>query len=127
MVQREVADRFDYNLTKKSNRLNLLSYLLSDFKKEFHVSNNVFYPKPKVASCVISFKPNIKNVINPIKFGNFTKLLFFTKRKKIINNIIRDSNYKKIIEKRRIIDINLSKRPEDLNFNEVIKLFSILN
>ena len=48
MIQKEVADKFEYKNKSKSNRLNLLSYLMSDYKKEFSISPNVFYPKPKV-------------------------------------------------------------------------------
>ena len=127
MIQKEVAEKFKYEDKKKINRLNLLAYLYSDFKKEFNVSPNVFYPKPKVSSTVVSFTPNIKSKIDEIKFKSFTRILFSTKRKKIINNLLRYNNYKNILKKKNIIDIDLTKRPEDLDFNDAIKLFLILN
>ena len=127
MIQKEVAERFKYTKSEKLNRLNLLTYLLSDFKKEFNVSNNVFYPKPKVLSSFVSFKPNIKVKIDPVKFANFTKILFFSKRKKIINNLIRKNKYKKIINDKKKLNVDISKRAEDLNFDDIIYLFSIFN
>tara|TARA_Y100000590_G_scaffold469602_1_gene658583 strand:+ start:12210 stop:13004 length:795 start_codon:yes stop_codon:yes gene_type:complete len=130
MIQKEVADRFKYQENSKINRLNLLAYLMSNYKKEFDVSPNVFIPKPKVTSSVVSFKPNIKEKLNLDKFKSFTRILFSTKRKKIINNLIRNQIYKEIINKEDILketNIDLNKRPEDLNFKETIMLYNILN
>lgn len=127
MVQKEVAERFKYSKTLKTNRLNLLSHLYSDYKKEFDISPNVFYPKPKVYSSFISFKPNLKAKIDHKKFKNFTNILFFSKRKKTINNLLRNKKYKKLLKKDKINELNLSKRPEELSFKEVIKIFFILN
>ncbi|PPR43070.1 MAG: hypothetical protein CFH21_00911, partial [Alphaproteobacteria bacterium MarineAlpha5_Bin11] len=127
---KEVADRFKYQENSKINRLNLLAYLMSNYKKEFDVSPNVFIPKPKVTSSVVSFKPNIKEKLNLDKFKSFTRILFSTKRKKIINNLIRNQIYKEIINKEDILketNIDLNKRPEDLNFKETIMLYNILN
>ena len=126
MIQKEVAERFIYKETEKSNRLNLLTYLMSSYKKEFDISPNVFYPKPNVFSSFVSFKPNVKERINIIKFQEFTKKLFFSKRKKIMNNLIKDKFYKEILKNLSNSDVNLSKRPEELKFNEVIKLFKQL-
>ena len=127
MIQKEVSEKFNYSDKKKSNRLNLLAYLYSDFKKEFDVSPNVFFPKPKIFSTVVTFTPNVKYKINDIEFKNFTRILFSTKRKKIINNLLRYNNYKNILKQKTIPHIDLTKRPEDLHFDEVIKLFLYLN
>ena len=45
----------------------------------------------------------------------------------IINNLIRDENYKKIIKKNNKLSINLNKRPEELKFEEIINLYKLLN
>ena len=127
MVQKEVGERFIYNNNNKKNRLNLLAYLLSDVKKEFNVSNNVFFPKPKVQSCVISFYPNKKENINPKKFSDFTKIIFFSKRKKLLNNLNRNLDFKNKILNNINLDIDLTKRAEDLNFKEIVKLFRYFN
>ncbi len=125
MIQKEVADRFRYSNITKNNRLNLITYLLSDYKIEFNVSNNVFLPKPKVQSSVVTFKPNKKTDIDPKKFSEFTKILFFSKRKKTINNLNKNLNFKKKIRD-NLIGVDLSKRPEELNFKEVVKLYKFL-
>ena len=123
MIQKEVSEKLKYCERKKVNRLSLLAYLYSDFKKEFDVSPNVFFPKPKVFSSVVTFTPNIKFKIDANEFKNFTRILFSTKRKKIINNLLRNNNFKRILLQNNIHDIDLAKRPEDLNFNDVIKLY----
>ena len=125
MVQKEVGERFIYNNNNKKNRLNLLAYLLSDVKKEFNVSNNVFFPKPKVQSSVVSFKPNKKTNVSSKNFSEFTKILFFSKRKKIVNNLNKSSNFKKKIKDNQS-KVDLSKRPEELSFQEIVKLYSFL-
>ena len=126
MIQKEVAEKFIYKNNLKSNRLNLLAYLISDYKKEFDVSPNVFFPKPKVMSSVVTFRPNLKTNININNFQEFTKILFSTKRKKISNNLIRNDQYKKILKKSNELNFNLSMRPEELKFNEIIELFKFL-
>ena len=125
MIQKEVAERFKY--IKKVNRLNLLAYLYSDYKKEFDFSQNVFFPKPKVKSSVVSFKPNSKYNIDCNEFKNFTRVIFSTKRKKISNNLLRNNKYKKILTNNKIPNIDLSKRSEDLKFQEIINIFLYLN
>ena len=127
MIQKEVAEKFVYKNNLKSNRLNLLAYLISDYKKEFDVSPNVFFPKPKVMSSVVTFRPNLKTNININNFQEFTKILFSTKRKKISNNLIRNDQYKKILKKSNELNFNLSMRPEELKFNEIIELFKFLH
>ena len=125
MIQKEVAERFKYTNKTKNNRLNLFAYLLSDYKIEFNVSNNVFFPKPKVQSSVVSFKPNKKTNLSSKNFSEFTKILFFSKRKKIVNNLNKNSNFKKKIKDNQS-KVDLSKRPEELSFQEIVKLYSFL-
>ena len=130
MIQKEVAHKFIYKTSIKSNRLNILANLMSDYKKEFDVTPNVFFPKPKVFSSVVSFKPNIKEKIDITKFQIFTRTLFSTKRKKTYNNLNRVENYKRIINNNKNNikkKIDMSKRPEELSFDEIINLFKMLH
>ena len=63
MIQKEVAKKMNYNNNLKKNRLNCFIENTSDvFNIEFHVSRNVFFPKPKIDSSVIRIIPknNIK-------------------------------------------------------------------
>ena len=57
MIQKEVAQKMKYKNIKKRNRLNTLTEITSNFDIMFNVSNNVFYPKPKVMSSVININP----------------------------------------------------------------------
>ncbi len=81
MFQKEMADRIvgKFN-TAKYGRLSILSNYRLNIHKKFDVSANCFFPKPKVTSSVIYFKPkknsfyNIKNLDNLEKI---TSIFFF--------------------------------------------------
>ena len=126
MIQKEVANKFKYNNTSKYNRLNLLCQLTSDYKIHFNISPNVFIPKPKIESSFVSFKKNVKVKINMKSFKNFSSNIFSSKRKILINNLIKNNQYKKIIDNNKL-NIDLRKRTEDLKFDEIIKLYKILH
>ena len=116
MFQKEFAYKLLYSKNKKLNKYNLYVEMFAKYKIEFNVSNNVFYPKPKVSSCIVSFEPK-KLLINRSKFLKFSNLIFRNKRKKIKSNI------KIINENKKIKDI-LNKRVENLKINEIIILFN---
>ena len=62
MIQKEVAQKFDYKLPNM-NKYKFLTKIVSDFTKCFDVSPQVFIPKPKVYSTVVKFKLNKKKII----------------------------------------------------------------
>ncbi len=115
MFQKEMAERIlaKYK-TLHYGRLSILtSYKLQIFNK-FNVSPNCFYPKPKVNSTVLYFKPkdqisyNIKNMENLEKITN----TLFSNKRKMINKAI-----KKIFDKKKISvikNLNLSNRPSEI-------------
>ena len=60
MFQREMAERITGKFgTAKYGRLSILANYKYKIKNEFNVSPNCFFPKPKVNSTVLSFKPNL--------------------------------------------------------------------
>ena len=68
MFQKEVADRIiAKSKTKAYGRLAVLCNWRFEIKKHFNITKNCFFPKPKVDSTLLSFKPkeiiqfNIKN------------------------------------------------------------------
>ena len=68
MFQKEVSDRITAkNNTKDFSRLTVLSNWRFEIKRHFDISNNCFFPKPKISSSLLSFIP-IKN--NKYKFNN---------------------------------------------------------
>ena len=126
MFQKEVAERIIAQTGDKNfSRLSVISQLLGKADKLFLVKPTAFLPPPKIMSMVINFeRNNSKHTdINIEKFGEFTKLLFGSKRKIIKNQLkqITLNNSDQISE-----DI-LSKRPHQLSIKEILDLFSIIN
>jgi len=119
MFQKEVADRIiAKSHTKEFGRLAVLSNWRLEIKKHFNISKNCFFPRPKIESTLLSFKPKLRNeypLKNPKNLEKITRILFSNRRKMINKNFIKlfgkDSHVK---EK---LNIDLSKRPEELNNN----------
>ena len=123
MFQKELGDKI-IGKYQSSNygRLSILSNYRLELISKFLVSANCFFPKPKVTSLVIHFKPkkiksfNIKNIDNLEKLTN----IFFSNKRKMINKNIR-----KILndnEIKQIPEINLSSRPSEIAPDTYYKL-----
>ena len=127
MFQKEVADRIIGKVNSNAyGRLSIMANFRLKIKKEFDVSKNCFFPKPKVDSSVISFYP-IKNIIyKSVKMKNleFITRNFFSNRRKMI----RKKYYKifKTNEVKNALNLDLSLRPENLNPEIYYKLSSLL-
>ena len=126
MFQKEVADRIlAKKQTKEFSRLSVLSNWRLDIKKHFDVSKNCFFPKPKINSTVLSFKPKkeiIYNLRNPKNLEKVTRKLFSNRRKMINKNIFKLFYKNQDIIKQ--LNISLSKRPEELD-NEIFYKIAI--
>ena len=113
MIQKELAEKFDYN-KRKMNKYKFIIQVCANYKMLFNVSNKVFYPKPKVNSKVVEFK--LKNIqVDQSKLLKFTNEIFKNKRKSLRNKIKNS----KLIDKKL-----LSKRVEELSFNELLKIYN---
>ena len=119
MIQKDVAYKMDYKKNRKKNRLNFFIENISNFNIEFNVTNNVFYPKPKVESSVVRIVPKNNSNLDINLLENFSKEIFRHKRKKISNNL----NFKNINNKIKS-KFPLDKRAEDLTNNELLKIFN---
>ena len=116
MFQKEVADRILANeQTSNYGRLAILANWRLEIKKHFNVSKNCFFPKPKINSTLLSFKPkkvNQFNLKNPKNLEKITRILFSNRRKMI------NKNFGKLFEKKYFfaekLNIDLNKRPEEL-------------
>ena len=79
MFQKEVADRIisKFN-SKKYGRLSVLSNWKLDIKKICDIKPNSFYPKPKIDSSLLLFKPKKKfyKFKNPKNLETITKIFF---------------------------------------------------
>ena len=127
MFQKEVAGRIIGKFkTSQYGRLSILINYRLKILKKFDVSPNCFFPKPKVNSTVLYFKP-YKKIPDKIKniesLEKITKILFSSKRKMInksLNKIFGDSKIN------LIKDLNLQLRPSDLSpekYYEITELF----
>ena len=129
MFQKEMADRITGTFdTSKYGRLSILANYRLNIIKKFNVSSHCFFPKPKVNSSVLMFKPkrkvsnNIKNIENLEKITN----ILFSNRRKMINKSI-----KKILDKNKlklIKDLNTKSRPSELEpekYYKITELFEI--
>ena len=115
MFQKELGDKITCSFPSNNyGRLSIISKFRLKILKKFLVSQNCFFPKPKVTSMIIHFKPfkinnfRIKNINNIEKITN---ILFSNKRKMINKNI------KKLLSKDKIKllkNLNLKSRPSEI-------------
>ena len=112
MIQKEVAEKFDYN-RPKMNKYKFITNLVSTFNICFDVSLKVFKPKPKVKSSVVKFVFNKKD-FDFNKAILFSSLIFKNVRKKIYNNIKANKD----------IDI-CNRRVNELSINELLKIYDL--
>ena len=123
MFQKELGEKIIGKFqTKNYGRISILSnYRLLPITK-FIVSPNCFFPKPKVDSIVIHFKPKLKNSFNIKNTKNLekvTNILFSNKRKIIKKNIKKILGQKKI---KKINFLNLSLRPSEIKPDDYYKI-----
>ena len=124
MFQKEVADRILANVgSKQFGRLSVLSNWRVDIKKHFDISKNCFFPKPKINSTVLSFRPKKKNIFaikNPKNLEMITRILFSNRRKMINKNFMKlFRNNSSVAED---LNINLNQRPEQLSNETFYKI-----
>jgi len=116
MFQKEVADRI---IAKKNSsnfgRLSVLCNWRLDIKKHFDVSFNCFYPKPKINSTVLSFRPKMVKyyIKNPKNLEMITRVLFNNRRKMINKNFLKLFNNDQSVAKE--LQLNLNLRPAELS------------
>ncbi len=128
MFQKELGDKIIGKFPSQNyGRLSILSNYRLNIINKFLVSPNCFFPKPKVVSMVIQFKPkkqiipfNIKNINNLEKV---TQIFFSNKRKIVKKNVQRLLSKKEI---NKIPNLNLNLRPSDIKpeiYYKITKLY----
>ena len=114
MIQKEVAEKFDYNINNM-NKYKFLTRIMASYLRHFEVSPKVFNPQPKVKSTVVKFEFKNKNVdIN--RANNFSDIIFKNVRKKIYKNL-------KIKKTENII---LNKRVNELTIDELLWIYNFI-
>ena len=126
MFQKEVADRIlAKSNTKEFGRLSILCNWRLEIKDHFSVSKNCFFPKPKINSTVLSFKPKKNNrfiIKNPNNLEMITRMLFSNRRKMINKNFSKLFGNDNSVAKD--LNLNLNKRPGELS-NEMFYKIAI--
>ena len=123
MFQKEVADRIisKFN-SNKYGRLSILSNWKLEIEKICDIKPSSFYPKPKVDSSLLFFKPkkNFYNFKNPKNLEMITRIFFNQRRKMLKKPFNQLFNGNLDIAKKLNIDLNL--RPQNLNHNTYYQL-----
>ena len=117
MFQKEVADRIISRFNTSSyGRLSVLANRKLEILKICDVQPNSFFPKPKVESTLLIFKPKKNYFIlnNPKNLEKITRVFFNHRRKMIKKPFNQIFNGNKEIIKKLNIDLNL--RPQNLDF-----------
>ena len=126
MFQKELSDKIIATFPSKNyGRISIITNYRLILVKKFNVSANCFFPKPKVESTILHFRPKLKSKIKIKNIDNLekiTNLFFSNKRKMIKKNLQKILNNKKI----NLIDnLNLKLRPENLNPETYYKITNL--
>ncbi len=127
MVQAEAADRLTSGMGCKSyNAVNLLLNYFALVKKEFMVSPNSFYPKPRVNSAILSlnFVPRKLNRTNKAAYIELVKKSFANRRKMLKNSgLFRNDENCNFEPFEKLI----LKRPDQLTAEDYLNILECLN
>jgi 16S rRNA (adenine1518-N6/adenine1519-N6)-dimethyltransferase len=124
MFQKEVADRIIAKKnTKDFSRLSVLVNWKFEIRKHFNISNNCFYPKPKISSSLLTFNPKKNNQYkfkNPKNLEKITRILFSNRRKMINKNFLKIFNNNEALANK--LNLKLNKRPGELDSEMFYKI-----
>ena len=115
MFQKELGDKILGNyFSKNYGRLAILANYRLNFSDKFLVSPNCFFPKPKITSMVINFKPKERKTYNIKDLSNLEKItnIFFSKKRKMINKVIKNVLNRREIQS--LGNLKLNSRPSEL-------------
>ena len=127
MFQKELGEKIIGKFPSKNyGRLSIISGYRLNILEKFTISSNCFFPKPKVSSMIIHFKPKIKNLYKINKINNLEKItnILFSNKRKMINK-----NIKKILDQDKIKNISglkINLRPSDISpeiYYKITELF----
>ena len=124
MFQKEVGEKIIANYGSSNySRLSILTKYRLKVLNYFYVSKNSFIPRPKVDSIVIEFAPVIRknNVLKEISILENITNTFFSNKRKMINKTFKKL---KINDEKffKSLDIDMSKRPENLSEETYFKI-----
>jgi len=116
MLQKELAKRIiSKEGTKEYGRISVMVQNLCNVKYNTDISKNVFHPKPKIDSSILTFE-KIENIIDITQFATFIRECFKQRRKKLRNNL---KNYCDI----ELLESYKDKRPEEISPKEFLNIY----
>ena len=127
MIQKEVAQRIVASPgSKEYGLLSVFSQLYSEPRILFHVSKNVFKPKPEVDSTVVrwDFTKNLQIAIKSPETLHKVIHGAFQQRRKMLRKSLRSIPELQLTLEN--IDFNFERRPEDLTPVEFVELSNVL-
>ena len=126
MVQREVANRLTAKFSSSSyGRISIIAQLHSRIEKVIDVSPNSFFPRPKVFSTVLKITPNKKKPFDFEKLDFLLKESFKFRRKKLINNLLKNfKNSEKMFSEKKW---NTNLRAQDISPEKFLEILKYLN
>jgi len=128
MLQREVGERI---VSPPGSRVygitSVVLQSLYNTRPLFRVAPGAFFPRPKVDSIVVEFKPLVEALIEPAELKGFVSLVknLFQQRRKTIHNTLKrfysfsESELGEISNK---TGVSLDKRPEELGKKAFLEL-----
>ena len=124
MFQKEVGEKIISNAnTLNYGRLGILTKSRLEIVDHFDISKNCFFPKPKVESKLIIFKPKI-DICHKIKnINNLEKItqLFFSNKRKMINKVLK-SIFDNKVDYINLLKIDETKRPAELTESDYFRI-----
>jgi 16S rRNA (adenine1518-N6/adenine1519-N6)-dimethyltransferase len=124
MFQKEVADKIlAKHKSSAFGRLAVLTNARLKITYSFNISQNCFYPIPKVKSTILVFEPIINNSFVVDDINNLEKIthVFFSKKRKMINKAFK-SLFENPLQVAKKMKIDLSLRPNQLSEQEYYKI-----
>lgn len=124
MVQKEVGERIV--AMPKSSSYGYFSVFVqanADAKITRIVNKKMFYPIPKVDSCIVKLTP--KDNVYSNNFFDFLKNCFAMKRKTLVNNLEKAYGIKKLTLEEKLKKLNISEnaRADGLAIDELNKIY----
>ena len=92
MFQKELGEKIVSKFPSTNyGRLSILANYKLEIKNKFFISANCFFPKPKVTSMVIHFKPKFNSKYKIGSLENLEKItnIFFSNKRKMINKSLK--------------------------------------
>jgi len=128
MFQKEVGERIKAKYNQKNyGRLSIFCDWRLNILRNFDITKNSFFPKPKVSSTLIEFEPKNTSQSTCIKCETLEKVtnIMFSNRRKMINKAINKifKNSKEVVNN---LDLNINVRPGEISKDIYVKLAKFL-